>query len=271
MRWISLESAVSPAFFVIAGILFFYILESMIPFRKTTLSKVQRWFINFSLNFCNIFVVDLFFVNLLKKTTFFSEAHRINLFKIWHLNSFGRIALTIIILDFAMYLWHRLNHGVPFLWRFHRVHHTDLEVDVSSASRFHFGEVTVSTFITYTFMLLFGATIVEVRIFQVALFLMAQLGHSNIKLWRSFEEFLWLFLVPPSMHRIHHSSLHRETDSNYGTIFSIWDRLFKTLCKNTVQEKIVFGLNDFRDPKELTLTKLLMLPFRKKNILTVRK
>ncbi len=259
---INLESPFSPSFYVVTGILFFLTLENTIPFRAATLSKLRRWRINFSMNFCNVVIIDLCFVYLLRKTTLFSGTHQLNLFEKIHLNSIGRILLTILLLDLALYWMHRLNHKLPFLWRFHRVHHTDLNVDVSSASRFHFGEVTVSTTITYTFMLLMGATLVEVRAFQVALFLMAQFGHSNIKLWSTLEKFLWLVLVPPSMHRIHHSNIKRETDSNYGTIFSFWDRLFGTFTYNVDQDKIIFGLNEFKDPNELTLFKLLKLPFR---------
>jgi len=258
----NLESVFGPTTWVITGILFFWLLETTIPFKQTILSKLRRWRINFSLNFCNILLVDLFFVYLLRKTTFFSGVVQLNLFEKGHVNSFGRIVITILVLDLALYWMHRLNHQIPFLWRFHRVHHTDLEVDVSSASRFHFGEVTISTLITYTFMILLGASIVEIRIFQVVLFLMAQFGHSNIKLWSPLENILWLILVPPSMHRIHHSNIKRETDSNYGTIFSFWDRIFGTYQRDVQQEKIVFGLKEFTNFDELSLKKLLILPFR---------
>ena len=263
VSFLNLHSTFSPTFYVICGILFFFILEYIIPFREPSLSKFQRWRINISLNLCNVVVVDLFFVYLLKKTMIFSAEHSLNFFEEMHLNSFWRVALTIVLMDLAMYGWHRANHGIPFFWRFHRVHHTDLNVDASSAFRFHFGEVTVSTVITYTFMLLMGAIIVEVRVFQVILFLMAQFGHSNIKLWNPLEKLLWLILVPPSMHRVHHSNKKRETDSNYGTIFSIWDRIFGTFREDVEQEKIVFGLAEFKEPKQLTLIKLIKLPFKK--------
>jgi len=101
----------------------------------------------------------------------------------------------------------------------------------------------------------------ENRIFQVALFLMAQFGHSNVKIWQPLEEWLWLVVVPPAMHRIHHSDKKVQTDSNYGTIFSFWDRLFGSFRKDD-QEKVIFGLKEFNDPHQLTLRKLLVLPFR---------
>ena len=263
MNPFSLSLTFGPTTWYVSGILLFLFFEKIIPFRSTTLSRLQRWRINFTMNFCNVLLIDLFFVYLLKKTTLFSPQHSFHLFEQMNLNIFWRIACTVLVLDLAMYVWHRLNHAIPLLWRFHRVHHTDLNVDVSSAARFHFGEVTGSTIITYTLMLFLGATIVEVRLFQVVLFLMAQFGHSNIKLNPMLEKSLWLFLVPPAMHRIHHSNVKDQTDSNYGTIFSFWDRMFGSFLKDVDQDSIVFGLKEFNNPKELMLLKLLALPFRR--------
>ena len=144
----------------------FIFVERIIAFRPATLSIMHRWRINFTLNFFNVLLVDLLFVALLKKTTLFSPEHSFNLFEQMNLNTLWRIAFTVLVLDLAMYLWHRLNHMIPLLWRFHRVHHTDLNVDVSSAARFHFGEVTGSAIITYFLMILLGADIFEIRIFH---------------------------------------------------------------------------------------------------------
>jgi len=263
MNPFSLSSTFGPTAWYVSGILLFFFFENVMAFRQATLSRLQRWRINFTMNFCNVLLIDLFFVYLLKKTTLFSPQHSFHLFEQMNLNIFWRIACTVLVLDLAMYMWHRLNHAIPLLWRFHRVHHTDLNVDVSSAARFHFGEVTGSTIITYTLMLFLGATIVEVRLFQVVLFLMAQFGHSNIKLHPTFEKSLWLLIVPPAMHRIHHSNVKEQTDSNYGTIFSFWDRMFKTFVKDVDQNNIVFGLKEFDNPKELMLLNLLALPIRR--------
>jgi len=177
------------------------------------------------------------------------------------LTSFWRIVLTIFILDFAMYVWYRFNHSVSFLWRFHRVHHSDRHVDVTTASRFHFGEMTLSAVINYSLILSLGASIGEVRIFELIFVFMTQLAHSNIRLFKPLEDFIWFIFVSPSMHRIHHSDIRRQTDSNYGTVFSIWDRLFKTLFKDVDVQKVHFGLKEFQDPKELTLVSLILMPF----------
>jgi len=262
MEFYSLDSTYGLTLWVLTGILLFFVLEYIIPFRPSTLSKLNRWRINFSVSLCNVVLVDYCFVILLHKTEFLSGPLNLDLFNNYNISSFWRIIITIFVLDLSMYVWHRLNHAIPFLWRFHRVHHTDLNLDVSTASRFHFGEVTGSTVITYSFMLMLGATILEVRIFQVILFLMAQFGHSNLKLWKPLDEFLWLILVPPAMHRIHHSQNKEETDSNFGTIFSFWDRMFGSFKKNVEQSCLVFGLKEFNDPKDLFLHKILLLPFR---------
>ena len=258
-----LSSTFGPTAWYGAGILLFIFLEYVIPFRSATLSRLHRWRINFTMNFCNVLIIDIFFVYLLNATNLFSAQRSFNLFEQMHFNTLGRIVCTILVLDLAMYIWHRLNHAIPLLWRFHRVHHTDLNVDISSAARFCFGVVTGSTIITYTLMLFLGASIVEVRLFQVVLFLMAQFEHSNLKLNPTLEKSLWLVLVPPAMHRIHHSNVKNETDSNYGTIFSFWDRMFRTFLKDVDQDNIVFGLKEFDNPKELMLLKLLALPFHR--------
>ena len=251
------------SFVGIAGIIFFFALERLIPFRRTSLPQWQRWLINFSLSFCNLLIVDQGFVILLQRTPLFSQIFHFDLYGKLGLNSFWRIVLTIFILDFAMYVRHRFNHAIPFLWRFHRVHHSDPHMDVTTASRFHFGEVTLSAAINYALMLSLGASIWEVRIFKLIFVFMTQLAHSNIRLLKPLEDMIWLIFVSPSMHRIHHSDIRRETDSNYGTIFSIWDRLFRTLTQKADSQKIYFGLKEFQDPKELTLPKVILMPLKR--------
>jgi len=247
----------------VAGIVFFLALERFIPFRRPSSPQWQRWLINFGLSFCNLLIVDQGFVILLQRTPLFSGLFHFDLYARLGLNSFSRVVLTIIILDFAMYVWHRFNHSIPFLWRFHRVHHSDPHVDVTTASRFHFGEVTFSAVINYAFMLSLGACIWEVRIFKLIFVFMTQLAHSNIHLFKPLENLIWLVFVSPSMHRIHHSDIHRETDSNYGTILSIWDRLFGTLIKDVDSKMLRFGLKEFQDQKELTFPRLILMPFKR--------
>jgi sterol desaturase/sphingolipid hydroxylase (fatty acid hydroxylase superfamily) len=244
----------------VAGIIVFLLLEKVIPWRETVWPQWQRWLINFSLSFCNLLIVDQGFVVLLQRTPLFSRVFHVDLYGRLGLNSFWRVAATILILDLVMYLWHRINHKVPFLWRFHRVHHSDPHLDVSTASRFHFGEMTMSAVINYALMLSLGASIGEVRVFKLVFVFMTQLTHSNVRLWPPLENIVWSVLVSPSMHRVHHSDIREQTDSNYGTVFSFWDRLFATLIRDADARKIQFGLKEFKDPRQLTLPALILMP-----------
>ncbi|MDY0190025.1 MAG: sterol desaturase family protein [Desulfuromonas sp.] len=152
---------------------------------------------------------------------------------------------------------------MPTLWRFHQVHHSDMNMDVSTASRFHIGELVISALIRITLIYVLGVKLEELVMFEIVLVLAAQFQHSALKVPQSFEHWWWLVFVPPSMHRIHHSVIIKERNTNYGTIFSLWDRLFGTLLTQVDQERIHIGVGRYRDADKLMLPQLLMLPFRK--------
>ena len=261
MNIFDLNSTFGPVCLALTGIVIFLILEKCISFRPDTLSKLQRMRINFSMQLSNVLLVDLGFVTLIKHMPYFAGAYQFDLFGKLNLSSPIRILITLIVFDGVIYFWHRINHEIPFLWKFHRVHHTDLQLDVSSAARFHFVEIMISTILMYSVMFFLGASIVEMRIFNISLTLFAQFAHSNIRLWKPLEQLCWMIIVPPAMHRIHHSDKQKETDSNYGTILSIWDKLFGTF-KRYPKEEIVYGLKEYKEPKKLMFFKLLALPFK---------
>ncbi len=171
--------------------------------------------------------------------------------------------VAFLIMDYTNYLWHRLNHRVPFLWRFHLVHHTDVDLDVSTALRFHFGELIGSVFFRGGFAFLSGATPLTVLLYEILFEAETQFHHSNWKLPYEFEKRLNKIIVTPRMHGIHHSNLKHETDSNYSVIFSAWDRIHNTLDLNKPQHEIVIGVPSYSNPKELTSEFLLKLPFTK--------
>jgi len=156
---------------------------------------------------------------------------------------------------------HLLNHEVPFLWRFHRVHHSDLNMDVSTATRFHIGELAISRVIKISLVFFIGATLLGVLIFESALVLCAQFHHSSLAVPSWFEKISWVFFVPPSMHRIHHSAVIRERNTNYGTIFSTWDRAIGTLLKEVDQTRIRIGVGAYQRPEKLGFRHLLVMPF----------
>ncbi len=175
---------------------------------------------------------------------------------------FVRCIVAFLILDYGNYLWHVLNHKIPLLWRFHLVHHTDLDLDTLTAFRFHFGEMIGSVFFRGMFVLLSGATAKEVLLYELFFEGATQFHHSNISIPYPQEKSLNTVIVTPRMHGIHHSVNKDETDSNYSVIFSFWDRLHRTFKFDNQQGKLIIGVPEYRDVTELTLLKLLTMPFR---------
>jgi sterol desaturase/sphingolipid hydroxylase (fatty acid hydroxylase superfamily) len=169
--------------------------------------------------------------------------------------------LAFLVLDYGNYIWHLLNHKVSWLWRFHLVHHTDVDLDVSTAFRFHFGELIWSLAFRGTMTALSGASPFEVLVYELVFEGATQFQHSNWRLPERLDRGLKLLIVTPRMHGIHHSRVHGETDSNFSVIFSFWDRLHRTICTAPKQENIVIGVPSYDDPRELTPWYLLKLPF----------
>lgn len=171
--------------------------------------------------------------------------------------------IAFLILDYTNYIWHILNHTIPFLWRFHLVHHCDPDLDVSTALRFHFGEMIGSVFYRGAFVFVSGATPLNVLIYEIFFETATQFHHSNWKLPYKFEKRLNKIIVTPRMHGIHHSVIRQETDSNYSVIFSFWDLLHNTVRLNVKQDMIVTGVPSYNNFDELTVGYLLRLPFTK--------
>jgi sterol desaturase/sphingolipid hydroxylase (fatty acid hydroxylase superfamily) len=174
-----------------------------------------------------------------------------------------RLTGEVVLLDLLVYFLHRAYHRLPILWRFHCVHHSDRDLDVTSASRFHLGEVVVSGGAKFGAVQLLGISPAGLIGFEIVMLLAAQFEHSNIRVPRALETALWWGLVPPAMHRIHHHPLRMATDSNYGTLLSFWDRAFGTFRRTSPSDR-EFGLEDLPDPRRLGFLSLLVLPFRRR-------
>lgn len=171
--------------------------------------------------------------------------------------------ISFLLLDYTNYLWHVLLHKIPLLWRFHVVHHCDPDLDVSTAVRFHFGELIASVFYRGAAVFVLGVKPANVLIYEIAYEAATQFHHSNWKLPYNTEKMLNKLIVTPRMHGIHHSVVRQETDSNYSIIFSFWDRLSNTARLNINQRDIVTGVPAYSDPAELTIGYLLAMPFKK--------
>lgn len=170
---------------------------------------------------------------------------------------------AILLFDVWMYTWHRINHEIPFFWRFHRVHHSDIKMDVTTASRFHFGEIFFSGIFRIVIIALFGIYFWELVLYEILMFTVVQFHHANIGLSHKTDRILRTIIVTPNMHRVHHSRWQPETDSNYSSLFSFWDRIAKTFRLNENPESIKLGLNKYDDEKDQTVSGMLKTPLKK--------
>lgn len=171
-----------------------------------------------------------------------------------------RLLPAIMLLDGWLYVWHRLNHRIPLLWRCHRMHHSDLEMDVTTATRFHLGEHLGSATLRLGIIPLIGVTAVELLIYETFVVVITMFHHANVSLGALDRPLRWL-VVTPRMHQIHHSRLRPETDSNYSVLFSFWDRLARTYRMRHGSEKIELGLDDLNDDCWQTVIGMLKTPF----------
>ena len=191
-----------------------------------------------------------------------AEGRQIGLLHWLALPAWANASATFLLMDYAYWWWHWANHMVPFFWRFHNVHHTDLEMDASTASRFHFGEMLLSTAFLSLAVIGFGLRPNFFLAFFIAFECATLFHHSNWRLPIWFERFLNHVLVTPRMHGIHHSIVQRETNSNWGTIFCWWDKFHHTLRRDVPPDEITIGVAAYREEEELTIGRLLLLPFR---------
>jgi sterol desaturase/sphingolipid hydroxylase (fatty acid hydroxylase superfamily) len=191
-----------------------------------------------------------------------AEARGLGLLRRLPLPRAVRIVLGFLLLDYTLYIWHRLNHTSPLLWRFHAVHHIDLDLDSSTGLRFHFGELTLAAGFRAAQILLLGVDRDTLRLWQQMLLISVVFHHSNLELPLALERRLVPFVVTPRMHGIHHSTRAAETDSNYSSLLSWWDRLHRSLKLNVPQPSVTIGVAGFLAPKDVTLASSLTLPFR---------
>ena len=189
------------------------------------------------------------------------ERRRWGLLKCWPLPNCLEAALAVVLMDYTLYIWHVLTHRVSWLWRFHVVHHIDLDLDTSTALRFHFGELTISVAWRAGQILLIGVSPRALSLWQSLLFLSILFHHSNVELPIKVERILNRLLVTPRMHGIHHSIIRTETDSNWSSGLTVWDWLHGTLQLNVPQAEIDIGVPAYRSPEDVTLPQSLALPF----------
>lgn len=226
---------------------------------------------NVVLGILNAALTSVVFVALWLSVSRWAEHHDIGLLHWLTLPTWTEWLIAILIFDAWTYYWHRINHRIPFLWRFHRVHHSDPHMDVTTANRFHIGEIALSSMLRVPLIILYGASIEQLALYELLMFAVVQFHHANIGISEKWDRVLRLLIVTPYMHKVHHSRWQPETDSNYSSLLSIWDRIFRSFRINKKPETIRIGLDEFDHPADQTIAGLLRTPITRRRINRPRK
>lgn len=248
---------------LIAVFIILFFLETIFQLRKRVQHRWKRIIINFIVSLPAFALLRVLFIPIMIWLAAQNQSWHFGLNYLFAAPLWAKAAISFVLLDYGNYIWHILLHKLPFMWRFHLVHHTDLDLDVTTAFRFHFGELIASVIFRGAAVVLIGVPPFMVLVYEIAFEAATQFQHSNTKLPFQLERFINKLFVTPRMHGIHHSMIKNETDSNYSTIFSFWDRLHKTIRLNIPQNEIVIGVPSYADGTELTIGNLLKLPFTK--------
>ena len=243
--------------------LILFIAESKFELRKRVQNRWKRIVTNFIVAIPAFLLLRLLFMPAMVWLALQNQHWNIGLNYMFEELPQVKLFTVFLLLDYSNYAWHILLHKLPILWRFHLVHHTDKDLDLTTAFRFHFGELIASVVFRGTAVILTGASPLMILIYEIVFEAATQFHHSNLKLNFRFEKLLNKVFVTPRMHGIHHSVVQEETDSNYSVIFSFWDKLHKTIRLNISQEKITIGAAGYEDERRLTIGQLLKLPFTK--------
>lgn len=238
--------------------------EILAPKRALTVSKTMRWVNNLGLVFFNSILLRVLFPAAAVGVATVASYNGWGLFNYFDVPFWFAVIASIIIMDFVIYIQHVMVHAIPMLWRLHRVHHADLDYDVTTGARFHPIEIILSMLIKFATILLLGPPVVAVIIFEVVLNATAMFNHGNISLPKSIDKYLRLLLVTPDMHRVHHSVEDDEANSNFGFSLPWWDRLFGTYRDQprAGHKGMTIGIHKYRDPKQVSwLPGMLVLPF----------
>jgi len=238
--------------------------ELLAPRRRQAIGRSRRWPSNLGIVALNTLLVRLVFPVAAVGVALLAETRGWGLFRVLPAPASLAVIASVILLDLAIYFQHVLFHAVPVLWRLHRMHHADLEFDVSTGARFHPFEIVLSMVIKLGVVVALGAPAVAVLIFEVLLNATSMFNHGNVRIPMQLDRALRCVLVTPDMHRVHHSVAPRETNSNFGFNLPWWDRLFGTYRAQPAagHEGMTIGIEQFREPRELRLDRMLMQPFR---------
>lgn len=250
-----------------AGVLVALLLwEGLTPYFRffSEGGRVKHGLWNVVLGVGNGIVVAVVFVSLWLATATWAREQGFGLLNLADFPLWARFVIAILLLDLWTYWWHRMNHRVRFLWRFHRVHHSDPSMDVTTANRFHPGEIVFSSLLRIPLIALIGVRLEELVVYEALLFAVVQFHHANVGLPGQWDRRLRALIVTPLLHKVHHSRWQPETDSNYASLFSWWDRLFSSFRLSADPHGLRLGLDEYAGPRDQTFTGMLSTPWRDK-------
>ncbi len=255
----SIRFAIFAAIFAVVAIA-----EVFSPRRKLLVSKQKRWINNILLNFTDTIILRLVFPILPVGIAFFCAGKGWGMLNYFHFPLWIAAICGVVLLDLTIYWQHKMFHLVPVFWRLHKVHHIDQDIDVTTGLRFHPLEMILSMIIKMTAVAAIGAPPVSVVIFEILLNGTTMFNHGNLYIPLAADRIIRLLIVTPDMHRVHHSVIVKETNSNYGFNFSFWDRIFQTYRKapEAGHEQMKIGLNGYYELKYLQFLQMLIIPFR---------
>ena len=249
---------------IVAGLFgIFFVVERFIPLRATKSELLARLIVNLCFSALAFGVAAAIVRPAAKSAMRWAGLEPFGLIHLVPLPTAGQFIVAFLLMDLSFYWWHLLNHRIPFLWRFHNVHHIDPDLDVSTGFRFHFGEVAMSAVFRVVQVALIGISAPAFAAYELVFQANTLFHHSNVRLPIRFERLLNKVLVTPRMHGIHHSQVEGETNSNYSVVFPWWDRLHRTLGLNIPQSEIVIGVPGYSTPEDRKLVNGLLMPFRK--------
>jgi sterol desaturase/sphingolipid hydroxylase (fatty acid hydroxylase superfamily) len=215
---------------------------------------------NLAIALLNNIILGLAFVSVTVMVAGWTEQNEYGLLHVISLPGPVLFLLALVLLDGWMYVWHRANHAVPVLWRFHRMHHSERHMDVTTATRFHLGEHIGASVLRLGLIPLLGFEVWHLVIYDTLVIAITQFHHADISIGRWDRWLRWL-IVTPNMHKVHHSDWRLETDSNYSTVLSVWDRLLGSFRMRSDPKTLVFGLKDFIGPTWQEVWGMLKTPF----------
>ena len=249
---------------IVAGLFgIFFVVERFVPLRATKSELLARLIVNLCFSALAFGVAAVIVRPAAKSAMHWAGLQPFGVIHAVPLPVVGQFIVAFLLMDLSFYWWHVLNHRVPFLWRFHNVHHIDPDLDVSTGFRFHFGEVAMSAVFRVVQVALIGISAPAFATYELVFQTNTLFHHSNLRLPIRFERLLNKVLVTPRMHGIHHSQVQGETNSNYSVVFPWWDRFHRTLGLNVPQSEIVIGVPGYSMDADRKLVNGLLMPFRK--------